>query len=161
MGPMLQVVQCWLRSATPVCCSNGRLCPFTISETGLACCLPEGWCFLGGNGKQSLLPSVPAAVLPAATGIIGSSGLCREESICNLLLCCGLELAGGWRGPVCCWAGDYGAIASTPHSPGAGRGAACCFLQPSSGPWEERGLKPLTWLLMVHSLVMQPEEAAA
>jgi len=58
--------------------------------------------------KQSLLPSVPATVLPVTVGIMGSSGLCREGSIPAPLLCCALELAGGCRGPVCCWAGATG-----------------------------------------------------
>lgn len=66
------------------------ICAPSVGLSLPAACLRAGvpW------SKQSLLPSVPATVLPAALGITGSSELCREGSIPDLLLCCALELAG-------------------------------------------------------------------
>lgn len=87
VGPMLLIMQ---YQVTPICNCSGHLCPFSRAE--LACCLPQGWHFLGANRASCPLS------LPAALGTMGSSELCREGSIPSLLLCCALGLAGA-EGP--------------------------------------------------------------
>lgn len=111
---------------TPICNCSGHLGPF--SRTELACCLLRA----GLSLEQTEPPARCPCHSPAALGTTGSSELCREGSIPSLLLCCALELAGA-AGALCI-AGGYGATASIMYSPGAGRVAACSFLQPSSRP---------------------------
>lgn len=135
MGPTLRVVQCQLPSAKQLL-SATEVASVPLQQHRAHPLPAPGLAF--PQRKQSLLPTVPATVLPVAVDMMDSSGLYREGSTPDLLLCCMLQLGAGLEGPCLCWAGGYGAIFSTPHSLGTGKCAACCFLQPRSGPGKER-----------------------
>lgn len=139
MGPTLQVVQCqlpcvkWLLSAAAVVvCAPSQ-------SVGLG--LPAA-CLRASVSSEEVEPPAqcPCHSPSMAMGIMGNSGLCREGSIPEPLLCCVLELAGGRKGPVCRW-GLWGHSQPPTQS---GHRQGCCLLFPTTELWARGGERTAT-----------------